>query len=387
MATSAAAVLIKMGFSSSSVLKPMLLLLTLYVSIIGSLVAQSGLYRGDAQRTGRLSGDPITAQPETLWTRAIGPASLGGPVLYAGTLYVPTQRNGLFALNAREGSLRWRAPDIGFGSPVAIADGIVYVGSANGKLGTLSALEAGSGQRAWAVPLPSPVYTAPLIIGENLYVVTGDGTLWCMNRHTGHERWRVVGGQRSVLAAPAADDSGIVFAAGDTILAVSPEDGRIRWRLAGGRWWSGLAVDRGRLLAGNLDGTFVAINAATGRVIWRAVAAGAAWSAPAVGSGMAFVGNEDHYLYAFDELSGALRWKTQLDDDALSHPILIKDALYLGTGNHDNRVGQRHLYAIRAIDGQVTWRVPTPERVLTSPAYSDGILAVVTISGALIVLR
>jgi uncharacterized repeat protein (TIGR01451 family) len=88
------------------------------------------------------------------------------------------------ALNASTGALLWsyKTGDIG-GAP-AVANGIVYVGSANG----LYALNASTGALLWS---RTSQYGAdsPAVANGVVYFSSGDGSVYALNANTGAELW------------------------------------------------------------------------------------------------------------------------------------------------------------------------------------------------------
>jgi outer membrane protein assembly factor BamB len=90
----------------------------------------------------------------------------------ANTLYFGANRGGVYALNAANGSLRWRFDIFGsiYTSPVLDSRGTLYTGS---TVGLLFALDAATGQRVFDYDAGSSIWTAPSIRADGS-LVTGD---------------------------------------------------------------------------------------------------------------------------------------------------------------------------------------------------------------------
>ena len=90
----------------------------------------------------REHGGAAAATFEPVWAYEAGAEVYGSPALCAatGTLVVTDMLGGVAALDARDGSLRWRRETFGYvaGSPVVTADGVVVVGTSAGWLLALS---------------------------------------------------------------------------------------------------------------------------------------------------------------------------------------------------------------------------------------------------------
>ena len=123
-----------------------------------------------------------------------------------------------------------------------------------------------------------------------------------------------------------------------------------------------------------------ALDAATGRVIWRY-----AYSMPppvrprgfatvvqnrgvAVGNGKVFFGTNDTYLVALDQKTGRELWKVSVDDPKqcgctiFSAPLVVKDKVIVG-GNGSDVAHRGYLTAFYAETGRLAWRwyvVPGP---------------------------
>jgi outer membrane protein assembly factor BamB len=110
------------------------------------------------------------------------------PALADGRLFVPTQYEFLFALDAGTGAEDWRHA-VGMstvhpahyqasaktftGSPVVTGE-ILWIGGGDGLL---RALDASTGQMMWSTDLGAPILSGPVPAGFALYVGTWDGTM------------------------------------------------------------------------------------------------------------------------------------------------------------------------------------------------------------------
>lgn len=83
------------------------------------------------------------------------------------------------------------------GQPLLTPDGRLYATSYNGRV---VAMEATSGQVAWAKPLSS--YRSPLMVGDTLYVVDEASHVIALDAMTGDEKWRLKDLEGRSLTAP-----------------------------------------------------------------------------------------------------------------------------------------------------------------------------------------
>jgi outer membrane protein assembly factor BamB len=86
------------------------------------------------------------------------------------TLYFGANKGGIYALNTRDGSLKWQFPIFAsvYSSPALDARGTLYTGS---TVGFVYALDAASGEKIAEYDARAPVWTAPSIRPDGTVVV------------------------------------------------------------------------------------------------------------------------------------------------------------------------------------------------------------------------
>ncbi len=89
----------------------------------------------------------------------------------------------LYAVDARSGKEVWEqtVKNSWVPSTPAVADGQVYVGSADGR--AVLAYELATGRPLWTAPLDNLVFSSPVIAGDSLYVATLGGTVFGLKRN------------------------------------------------------------------------------------------------------------------------------------------------------------------------------------------------------------
>lgn len=167
---------------------------------------------------------------------------------------------------------------------------------------------------------------------------------------------------------------------------------RVRWAFpTGNRVISSPVLHGQTLYFGSDDGNVYAVDAATGRQVWKRATRGPVPATPAVADDTVYVGSYDGHFYAFNARTGAMRWKfatggerhfeakglhgmtplaqTFFDpyDIYLSSPVVVGDAVFFGSGDG-------HLYALDRATGSLRWKFATGDVVHASPAYADGVL-------------
>lgn len=127
---------------------------------------------------------PKTCNPA--WSRTIGANVVSSPAVANGVVYVGSDDDKLYALNATTGAVLWTAPTGGdVDSSPTVANGVVYVGSDDGKLYAFDAAGTTgcSGSPTVCTPLWShttggEVASSPSVVSGNVYVASTDGKLY-----------------------------------------------------------------------------------------------------------------------------------------------------------------------------------------------------------------
>jgi outer membrane protein assembly factor BamB len=159
----------------------------------------------------------------------------------------------------------------------------VYLHSDSGHL---YKLDRKSGKEAWRVrvdngseprlPTDQPKtrwdrYGSSVVSdGRQLYLASRDKHLYALDEKTGREVWRVAA-QDIMTATPALHDGHVIYAAFDgQVRAVSTRDGAPRWTYDAKLGVAGdVVVADGRVLVGSRTYDLIALDASSGRELWK----------------------------------------------------------------------------------------------------------------------
>lgn len=163
--------------------------------------------------------------------------------------------------------------------------------------------------------------------------------------------WRFT--QRPLLEFPPIYVAGRLYLVNNngTAYALDADTGKVLWKRSVGRLnASSPAYYRHRLYIVNLvPGHIVKLDAKTGKVIWKRSLPGRAESSPVVVDRTVYFGCEDGQLFALSTISGNVRWATTLGGPIKSAPAYRRGTLYVGDyGGNMN--------AVDAKTGKIEWQ-------------------------------
>jgi len=135
------------------------------------------------------------------------------------------------------------------------------------------------------------------------------------------------------------------------------------------------AVAFGRLFLPTWDGRFLALDARTGRVVWRDRTDRCGWGSPAVWGRVViatYIGHNcaspipgrDGEVVAYGERTGRIRWRFHLGP-CESSPLVVGGLVYLGDWHG-------HVYALDVRTGRPRWVFRAAGAVKGSASYAEG---------------
>ena len=304
-------------------------------------------------------------------------------------------------------------------SSMSIVGGVLYTQGYFGDSEQVVAIDLKSGNKLWQTPVSRTIQvgypgarSTPTVDGDALYVVTVEGTVACLDRATGHVRWRKhmirdFRGWRpnwGYAESPLVDGDALVVTPGGataTVVKLRKHTGRLIWRCAiassgrprrrgGGRRgeraaYASVVVS----YAGGrkqyiqfLDGGVVGIDARSGTLLWR-------YDAPANRTAnIATPIVTSHYVFAtsaYNTGAGLVRLK------AVSRRRIVAEEVYFTRHMQNHHGGvvlhEGHIYGcsgriwtcIDFLTGAVRWR----DRGIGkgSVVYADGKLVLYSEQG------
>ena len=256
------------------------------------------------------------------------------PAVADGVVYIVSSDDHLYALAVATGDLLWRYEaehDLVVGSPV-VSDGVVYFNSDD-----IYAVDTSTSELLWTYETSVYWFTRLATANGIIYIGTRDDYLYALDARTGDILWKYSTPWDSY--SPTVADGVVYFG----------ED---------------------KFGPGSL---FNAVSASTGDSLWMySLEESGPFSSPAVADGIVYFGSGDDYLYALDAATGKLLWKYKTTDQdfcitSFSSPVVVDGVVYIGSCDN-------HLYALNSTTGDLLWRYETGDSVDFSPVVVNGIV-------------
>jgi outer membrane protein assembly factor BamB len=287
---------------------------------------------GDLAHSG-YSDSPVVPL-DLVWKYKVGGTEISAPVVDKGTVFVGSDDNNLYAIDAFSGSLKWQYPALGRVYTPTAKDGLVFAAS----------------------------------FDNNIYALDQDGNL----------KWQT--GSGSSQATPPVAYNKMLFGGFDKyIYAIHIINGSIKWQYAAGDWVESTpAISQGVIYAGSNDNKIYALDP-EGHLRWSYTTGGGIVSSPAVVNGIVYAGSKDNSIYAIDSNDGTLKWSRKTNDWVISSPAVFENKVF--AGSNDN-----YVYALDIDTGDVIWNYMTSGRIGSPPVVVRGALYAGSEDGVIYVL-
>ncbi|MGW2018053.1 outer membrane protein assembly factor BamB family protein [Streptomyces sp. NPDC001927] len=285
----------------------------------------------------------------------------------------------LYALDATDGSERWRLQTDAWVYSLKVDRGTVVTGTRGGGV---QGWEASNGAKLWEITGAQTDFetpeAGPAVHGDTVYVWR-DARLQALDARTGAERWSypvgdaVSCGNVPVRVAPA-EDGCVYVAAGTRVLSIDIAGGHVRWHfeapavfLSPPAFAPGPAVTGGGVYLADYLGTVYALDATTGQDRWRIATESRQSGEPVlVVNGNVHVGSGSA-LYTLDAVTGTPKWRFAAGGELIGTPVVADGRVHFGSADHV-------LYTLDAAGGQLRWKLATGGEITGSPVARAGVV-------------
>ncbi len=300
----------------------------------------------------RLAAIELSDPPRIRWTFPDGArpdqkdlrfeAVYTAPVLHDGTLYFGSYDGQVFALDAADGSLRWRAD--GFrgsiiGGPVLADTTTLVFGTTEGRLYAVSTAD-GAPVPGWpdgGVRFDAGIWAPPVVLEGTVYVATMRGELHAIRLTDAAPAWQEPFRAGGAIPDLALLPNGLLFAPSldRHVYFVDPASGEEALPpFEATAWvWTAPATDGDTVYFGDFNGTVFAIDITTGQERWRAEVEGKVKAPPALVAGTLVVADRSPAVNFLDPATGELLNRVPLSSGTVRAAVVPvgEEALVLTT--------------------------------------------------------
>lgn len=344
------------------------------------------LFRGDPEMQG-ISREDLAAPLEPAWTfeppveeGKKRPPFKASPVIAEGKVYVGGQDAKFYCLDLATGTAVWTFEAEGtITAPAAVVQDRVFFGD---TFGIMYAVDVATGKEVWRIEADDKIEG-----GVNALEVTDPAT--------GTKEWRIFFGSHDfhlysaavadgavrwkhetenyVMATPSIEAGlpGLIFGGCDGYLhIVHGLSGEKVHQVELGQYIANSAAVRdGIAYVAHYGGEVVAVQVATGEIVWKTATGVEYHGSPAVTEKTVIVPGTDKRLAAYDRVTGKEVWAFQGRRDFESSPLVCESAIWIG--GMDGR-----LYALNPADGTELWNYDLGAQIFSAPALSRGVLVI-----------
>jgi outer membrane protein assembly factor BamB len=340
------------------------------------------VFRGNPQQDG-FAAETLPNPLAEIWKVPTGDGVEGTAAIVDGVVYIGSLDRHVYALDLKNGTVKWKFKGGPFKNPIGIHAGKIYVGDMDGKFFCLNT----DGKELWKIDTESEVTSGASFASASngdtksaaddlILFGSGDESLYCLDS-TGAKRWqfKVPGGP--VMATPPVAD-GRTYASGcdsklhvvdlksgkessaidldgqtaatpalrgdmlyvgtmsNQVLAIDVKKKNVEWSFESEKrkqpFFASAAVTEKLVIAGSRDKRIYAIDRATGKEVWNFATEGRIEGSAVISGNRIYVGSTDKCLYVIDLAKGTELQRIKLDGEILGSPAVSNGRLVIGTG-------------------------------------------------------
>jgi outer membrane protein assembly factor BamB len=336
--------------------------------------ADWAVFRGNPLQTG-VAASPLPERLEARWTFRTKESVEAAAAVVAGTVYVGSLDEHLYALNLQNGGLKWKYKGGPFKAPPSFHQGAVYVGDEDGRF---HCVDAATGKKRWTFETGAEITSGANFAGGNVLFGSGDEHLYCLSRD-GKLQWKfkVPGGP--VMASPAVvGDRTFVAGCDSTLHVIDIKNGKqVEAVDIGGQTGASTAVAGDRLYVGTMNNQVLAIDWKKAKVVWTFEPPQRPqpfFASAAVTDRLVIAGSRDKLVHALGRKDGREVWSFPTRGKVDSSPVVVGRRVFFGSLDGS-------LYAVDVARGTLVKKFDLGKGIVASPAVAEGRLVIGTQGG------
>lgn len=269
-----------------------------------------------------------------------------------------------------------------FVSPTVVGQAVL-IGSCAGSFYSLDRL---TGEPIWVYDTradgpPAEFHGEPLLLADRVVIPSDSvpkGYLYCFDTASGELLWKVPFNYGVATTPILIGDRVIVMSSEGDVAAIDAKSGRIVWRVAPAGslktppWIPSPAHAAGRILVADNTNQIFALDASKGATLWRKTLSGRPNTSLLLVGEEVVVGTDDGYLNRIGLKSGDVRKRTKLGGIPYGTPAPSDRLLLVLVSS-----GESKLVALDAVNHEVRWEQATPKEWTTYRPLLAGPLVIV----------
>jgi len=249
---------------------------------------------------------------------------------------------------------------------------MVFIGSC---AGTFYAFDKRTGQRRWNYDIrrdgdQTSFHGNPLITDDLVIIGTdgqGVGHVYAFERATGKVRWKYVvargvpGNYGATADVVSSGDNAYVLTIGDELICLDIRTGRLNWTFQSGfardkfSWSRRPAVSGDRVFFGGIDGIVYALDAKTGKEVWKRDFGSRISTHLASFGNDLYLGTASGHFYRVGQKTGAVVTDFILGITPVGVPIIAGDALLVFLNSKGGDGGAEALTCLDLSLSKIRW--------------------------------
>jgi len=338
-------------------------------------------YKHDLHRSG-YTDSPAPQQPTLLWKSEIPEYYISAPSVANGKVFI-----GRYALDQATGYLLWDAAVydprlVNVGSSPTIYGEELYLTTFDGYIYCLRG-ESGAVIWSYKVGEGERIYSSPAVTQDKVFVTTifpdsGTGYLYAFTRGQVLFLWRIEIGE--CYSSPAISDGIIFVTSYQDVYAIS-EDGIIIWHSSiypDVFAENTVTISDENVILYSITKTVYCFNKKTGELKWQKMIPRPSYivgsgGGVAVAYGNVYVATFDGEMVALDELTGNDIWDVKVGDSIFTPPSIADRKIYTSSIEYvDGGYGKSKITALDAFSGTILWTYDYPDSEVYVPPYMLG---------------
>ena len=263
-----------------------------------------------------------------------------------GTVYIGSQDDSLYALNAATGEVQWEYDaGGGIGAGATAADGAIVTADLDGRL---HAVDAETGARMWTTAPSSEIWSRVSANENAAFAANKDGAILAFSLEDGSPLWTYEVGDVVYSGAIAVGNSVLTTSHDDWVYSIDAQTGELKWKTEMNSGSNSTPIfANGLVVVGSWDERLYAIDAVAGANVWNFWAGGSIVRGAAASETAVFFGADDGFAYSVSLEDGSLNWRRKIGEQVRSSPALDGGILYISSGDT--------LFALDAANGAEVW--------------------------------